>query len=120
MMITLYHNPHCSKSRAALALIAPRIAKHPETLSIVDYLKEPPSIETLVALQRMLGVPVRDMMRPGEPEYESLGLHDVAMGDHQLYEAIVSHPILLQRPIVVRDGRAVIGRPTEAIEALFA
>jgi arsenate reductase len=118
-MITLYHNPRCSKSNAALALISTRLAEQPDTLTVVDYLKNPPSVETLAALHRMLGCALRDMMRTNEPEYETRGLHAPEMGDNQLYEAIAMNPILLQRPIVVRHARAVVGRPTEAIEALF-
>jgi arsenate reductase (glutaredoxin) len=120
IMITLYHNSRCSKSNAALALLSTKLGKHADTLSVIDYLETPLSVETLEALHRMLGGSVRGMMRPDEPEYKSLALHAPEIEDSQLYEAMASNPILLQRPIVVRDGRAVIGRPTEAIEALFA
>lgn len=67
----------------------------------------------------MLGCSVRDMIRDSESAYKDLGLDDPSLSDAQLYEAIEKHPILMQRPIVVRDGRAVIGRPPENIKSLF-
>lgn len=71
------------------------------------------------ALHALLGGPLRDMMRTNEAEYAALGLDVDGATDNQLYEAIASHPILLQRPIVVRNGRAAIGRPPENVAALF-
>ncbi|HTH75489.1 MAG TPA: arsenate reductase (glutaredoxin) [Trinickia sp.] len=118
-MITVYHNPRCSKSRGACELIADRLNRSGETVKVIEYLKEPPSVDDLKALHRMLGGSVRDMIRDNEPPFRELGLADPALSEDQLYEAIAAHPVLLQRPIVVRDGRAVIGRPPENIEALF-
>jgi arsenate reductase len=118
-MITIYHNTRCSKSRAACDLIRDALATSGESVRIVEYLKEPPTVEDLEQLHRMLGGPVRGMMRDTESVYRDLGLADPALSDAALYEAIAEHPILLQRPIVVRDGRAVIGRPPETIRALF-
>lgn len=66
-----------------------------------------------------LDCPVRAMIRDTEPEYESLGLSEPTLSDAQLYEALAAHPMLLQRPIVVRNGRAVIGRPPENVASLF-
>lgn len=117
-MITIFHNPRCSKSRATCAL-ADELNAHGEPVEIIEYLKQPPTVEQLKHLNTMLNCPIRDMIRSGEKEYVELGLADSALTDDQLYEAIVRHPILLQRPIFVRDGRAVIGRPPENIEALF-
>jgi arsenate reductase (glutaredoxin) len=82
-------------------------------------LKQPLTVAQLKALHAMLGGPLLDMVRTGETEYAQLGLDAPGVTDDQLYEAIASHPILLQRPVVVRDGRAVIGRPTENVAALF-
>lgn len=118
-MITVYHNPRCSKSRGACELIDDRLNRSGETVKVIEYLKEPPSIDDLKALHQMLGGSVRDMIRENETPFKELGLADVSLSDDQLYKAIAAHPILLQRPIVVRDGRAVIGRPPENIEVLF-
>lgn len=116
-MITIYHNPRCSKSRAACDLVSNVKANEP--VEVIEYLKQPLTIDQLKALHAMLGGPLRDMIRTGEAEYAELGLDAVNVTDDQLYEAIARHPILLQRPIVVHKGRAVIGRPTENIAALF-
>jgi arsenate reductase (glutaredoxin) len=82
-------------------------------------LKYPLTLIELEELHRMLGGSVRDMIRDNEPEYKELGLAAPALADAALYKAIAEHPILLQRPIVIRDGRAVVGRPPEVVCALF-
>jgi len=116
-MITIYHNPRCSKSRAACELVS--TARTSEPVEVIEYLKHPLSVEQLRALHAMLGGALIEMVRTGETEYRALGLDAPGVTDDQLYEAIARHPILLQRPIVVRDGRAVIGRPTENVAALL-
>ncbi|WP_321961767.1 arsenate reductase (glutaredoxin) [Paraburkholderia sp. J7] len=116
-MITIYHNPRCSKSRAACELVSTSKANEP--VEVIEYLKQPLTVEQLKALHAMLGGSLRDMIRTGETEYSELGLDASGVTVDQLYEAIARHPILLQRPIVVRDGRAVIGRPTENVAALL-
>ncbi|ETN86444.1 arsenate reductase (glutaredoxin) [Paraburkholderia silvatlantica] len=116
-MITIYHNPRCSKSRAACELVS--TAKANEPVEVIEYLKQPLTVDQLKALHAMLGGPLLDMIRTGETEYTELGLDAPGVTDAQLYEAIARHPILLQRPVVVRDGRAVIGRPTENVAALL-
>jgi arsenate reductase (glutaredoxin) len=118
-MITIYHNPRCSKSRGACELVATTLNQANEPVEIIEYLKTPPTVEQLRALHAMLGGSVRDMIRSGETEYAALGLERSDLSDDQLYEAIARHPILLQRPIVVRNARAVIGRPPENVAALF-
>ena len=118
-MITIYHNPRCSKSRGACELVTNVYNEAKEPLDVVEYLKNPLTVSELKQLNKMLACPVRDMLRDTEPEYKDLGLADPALTDAQLYEAIERHSVLLQRPIVVRNGRAVIGRPPEAIEVLF-
>ncbi|CAG4918319.1 arsenate reductase (glutaredoxin) [Paraburkholderia saeva] len=118
-MITIYHNPRCSKSRGACDLVAGSFNPKNEPVEIVEYLKTPPSVALLRELNRMLGCSVREMMRDSEKEYAALGLAASDLTDDQLCEAIEANPILLQRPIVVRNGRAVIGRPPENISALF-
>ena len=119
-MITIYHNPRCSKSRGACELIGDVYNPSNEPVEIVEYLHSPLTVAQLKELNRMLGCPVREMIRASESIYKELGLADTSLSDGQLYEAIAAHPILLQRPIVVRDGRAVIGRPPENVKALFA
>ena len=118
-MITIYHNARCSKSRAACELIANTYNSANEPTEIVDYLKQPPTVAQLKQLNAQLGCTVREMIRDTEAEYKNLQLADPALSDAQLYEALAAHPILLQRPIVVRNGRAVIGRPPENVGALF-
>ena len=111
MDVTIYHNPRCSKSRATLALLQERGIEP----RVVPYLEQPPDIGQLRELLRMLGLPPRELMRRGERVYREQGLDDEAVDDEQLLRAIVAHPILMERPVVVRDGRAAIGRPPERV-----
>ena len=115
-MITIYHNPRCSKSRAAIDLIANTFDVANEPMEVVEYLKHPLSVAQLKTLNAMLGCPVREVLRDSESVYKELGLDRGDFSDDQLYEAIEKHPILMQRPIVVRNGRAVIGRPPENVD----
>ncbi|MGS0896170.1 arsenate reductase (glutaredoxin) [Burkholderia stagnalis] len=117
-MITIYHNPRCSKSRETLALIE-TLNTTGTPVAVVEYLKTPPTVEELEALHRQLGRPVRDMLRDGEEPYKSLGLARADLIDSDAYKAIAAHPILLQRPIVVYRGKAAIGRPPESVRVLF-
>lgn len=111
MDVTVYHNPGCSKSRATLALLAERgIEPH-----IVEYLRDPPDVQTLAQLADALGGNARDLLRTGEAEYRQLGLDDPAVSRDRILEAIAGHPRLLQRPVVVYKGRARIGRPPENV-----
>ncbi|GAA5785349.1 arsenate reductase [Chitiniphilus shinanonensis] len=116
MQVTIYHNPRCSKSRDTLALLEARgIA--PE---VVRYLDTPPDAATLRHLLKLLGKSPRQLLRTGEDEYAALGLADPALGDEQLIAAMVAHPRLIERPIVVVDqARAALGRPPEQVLALF-
>lgn len=117
-MITIYHNPRCSKSRETLALIE-SLNSSGAPVNIVEYLKTPPTVQELEALHRQLARPVRDMLRDNEDPYKTLGLAREDLTDAQAYEAIAAHPILLQRPIVVYKNKAAIGRPPEAVRGLF-
>jgi len=119
-MITIYHNPRCSKSRATCELITSTYNSANEATEIVEYLKQPLTVAELKQINAQLDCPVREMIRDTEAEYKELNLADPSLSDAQLYEALAQHPILLQRPIVVRNGRAVIGRPPENVAALFA
>ena len=112
--ITLYHNPRCSKSRNAKALLEEQGVE----LSIIEYLKTPPGVAELKTLARQLQVPVREMMRSNENIYRELQL-DETTSDEALFEAIAGHPILLQRPIAVAGRRAIIGRPPENVLELL-
>ena len=111
----ILHNPHCSKSRAALALLRER-GLEPR---IVEYLREPPSAAEFERLLQRLGLEPRQALRREEPEYAALGLDDPALDRAELVSAAVAHPRLIQRPIVVVGERAAIGRPPEAILALL-
>lgn len=113
MNTIIYHNPRCSKSRAALALLI----EHGVSPTIIEYLKTPPDRSTLQQLLRALGLGARDIVRTHEPEYQALGLS--AASDEALLDAISTHPILLERPIVVSGDRAAIGRPPENILPLL-
>ncbi|WP_301236824.1 arsenate reductase (glutaredoxin) [Pandoraea cepalis] len=112
-MITVYHNPRCSKSREALALVEGSPAVGGSDLQIIEYLKTPPTLADLKRLHNLLGVPVREMIRSNETEYAELGLADAAMTDDALLAVVAAHPKLLQRPIVVNGDKAVIARPPE-------
>ena len=116
MKTTIYHNPSCSKSRAALALLQER-GIVPE---IVLYLETPPDAAALESLLTKLRMVPRELLRTDEPEYEALGLENPALSHEALIAALAAHPKLLQRPIVVVGDRAVLGRPPEAVMTLFA
>lgn len=111
----LYHNPHCSKSRSALALLI----AHGIEPEIVSYLDQPPVVEELHELSRLLGTGPRALLRAGEPEYTQLGLDDPALDDDAVVAAMHAHPGLIERPIFLYGGRAVIGRPPERVLELL-
>lgn len=114
--LTLYHNPRCSKSRGALELLE----AHGQAPTVVRYLETPPSVEELRALLNKLGMVPRQLLRSGEDEYKALGLADTGLSDEQLIAAMVAHPKLIERPILVAGERAVIGRPPEKVLELLA
>jgi arsenate reductase len=118
-MITIYHNPRCSKSRETLGLVEAAAARLGEPVEVVEYLKTPPSLAALKQLHTMLGVPVRDMLRDNEAAYKELDLADTGLTDAELLGAVVDNPSLLQRPVVVRGQRAVIGRPPENVNEIL-
>lgn len=110
-MITVFHNPKCSNSRGALALIRER-GFEPR---IVEYLVTPPAGDELRALVAACGVPVRELMRSKEALYGELGLDDPACSDDELIAAMVAHPVLMNRPIVVTPLGARLCRPPERV-----
>ncbi|MEQ9724423.1 arsenate reductase (glutaredoxin) [Pseudomonas sp. WHRI 8822A] len=113
--LTLYHNPRCSKSRAALQLLEERGLQP----TVVHYLDTPPSAAQLREVLDKLGLPPRQLLRSGEDEYRQLNLADQALTDDALIEAMVAHPRLIERPILITVDRAVIGRPPENILELL-
>ena len=113
--VTLYHNPRCSKSRAALALLE----EQGVALTVVEYLETPLDVPGLRAVLARLGIDARQLLRTGEPEYQALLLDDPKLDDDALLAAIAANPRLLERPIAVRGERAVIGRPPERVLELL-
>lgn len=114
-MITFYHNPRCSKSREALALLEARGI----TPEVVCYLDTPPDAATLKKLLKALGISARELMRHQEDAYQELGLDNPALTEANLIAAMTSHPRLIERPIAVAGTRAVIGRPPEKVLELL-
>jgi len=111
----IYHNPRCSKSRQTLELLRER-GIEPE---VVEYLKTPPGEAELARLLEQLGIGARELLRTKEPEYQALGLDDPGLDDTALIRAMVEHPKLIERPIVVQGKRAVLGRPPEKVLELL-
>lgn len=112
----IFHNPRCSKSRETLA----RLTDAGVTPTVVEYLKDPPTAARLQEILTLLGFDdPRALMRTKEPVYAELGLAKVT-DPKKLVAAMAAHPVLIERPIVVRDGkRAVLGRPPENVDALL-
>ncbi|EEX42434.1 arsenate reductase (glutaredoxin) [Vibrio furnissii] len=112
MSVVIYHNPRCSKSRETLALLEEKNIQP----QVVKYLEEPLSVAQLKELYAQLGLTqVRDMMRTKEDIYKTLNLADISLSDDALFEAMVANPKLIERPIVVANGKARHGRPPEQV-----
>jgi len=111
MTTKIYHNPRCSKSRQTLQLLQDK-GDQPE---IVEYLKTPPSAAELAEILDLLGLEPRQLMRTKEAEYQENGLDDPALSREQLIAAMVAHPKLIERPIVIHNGKAALGRPPESV-----
>ncbi len=111
MTITIYHNPECGTSRNTLAMIR-QSGEEPE---IIEYLKTPPSRETLTDLIARSGLSVREAMRIKEAPYKELGLDDPSVTDEQLIDAMLAHPILINRPFVVTPKGVRQCRPSELV-----
>ncbi|WP_439826251.1 glutaredoxin-dependent arsenate reductase [Aeromonas caviae] len=109
--ITIYHNPECGTSRNTLALIR-NSGVEP---TIIHYLETPPSRDELVALIAAMGMPVRDLLRKNVPPYEVLGLAEDRFSDDELIDAMLAHPILINRPIVVTPLGTRLCRPSEVV-----
>jgi len=109
MSTTIYHNPKCSKSRQTMELLK----ENGVTPTIIEYLKTPPTAEALKAILAQLGMAPRDLMRKKEDIYTELNLDDPSLSDDDLIGFMIAHPILIERPIVLTNGKAALGRPPE-------
>ncbi|MEE2002410.1 arsenate reductase (glutaredoxin) [Alkalimonas sp. MEB108] len=115
-MLTILHNPRCSKSRQALELLQQRQVE----LTVIDYQKHPLSKAELASVLAKLGIPARALLRTKEDDYKELQLDNPTLSDDVLMEAMLSHPKLMERPVVFDNTRAVIGRPPEQVLDLLA
>lgn len=111
MSIIIYHNPRCSKSRQTLQLLQER-GIEPE---IIEYLKTPPGKTKLKEILKLLGMKPRELMRTKEAAYQEAGLDEEGLTEDQLIEAMIAHPVLIERPIVLAHGKAALGRPPEQV-----
>ncbi|ABV87292.1 arsenate reductase (glutaredoxin) [Shewanella pealeana] len=112
---TIYHNPRCSKSRQTLALLEERNCN----IHIVEYLKTPISKGDITDILTKLKLAPREIMRIKEAEYKELGLSDTTLTDEQLIQAMIDTPKLIERPIVLANNRAAIGRPPENVLSIL-
>jgi arsenate reductase (glutaredoxin) len=107
MSVTIYHNPSCSKSQQTLELLG----EHGIKPIIIEYLKSPPTVEQLKAILALLGIAPRDLMRKKESVYAEYGLGDRSLSDADLIDFMVKYPILIERPVVLANGKAALCRP---------
>jgi len=114
-MITLYHNPRCSKSRTALALLR----DHGIEPEVRLYLEQPPTAAELKQVLSKLGISARALLRKGEDAYKELNLADESLSENALIKAMVTHPKLIERPIAITQDQAVVGRPPENVLSLL-
>lgn len=114
--VSIYHNPRCSKSRQALALLE----QQGDELEVIQYIDTPPDSATLSTLLQQLGLSARELMRKGEDVYKELQLDDPDLSEAELVQAMVDYPRLIERPIVIREGKAIIARPPERVLELYA
>jgi arsenate reductase len=111
MTVTIYHNPRCSKSRATLELLKSKGIEP----TVIEYLKTPPSASELEAILVKLGMEPRDLMRKSEAVYKETGLDKPDLDPKTLIAEMVKNPILIERPIVLANDKAAIGRPPENV-----
>ena len=111
MSVTIYHNPRCTKSRETLALLQNKGIKP----VIIEYLQNPPDQKTLANILDKLGMTARQLMRTREAAYTENNLADTTLSTNQLIAAIIANPVLMERPIVLANGKAAIGRPPENV-----
>ncbi|MDX2322327.1 MAG: arsenate reductase (glutaredoxin) [Moritella sp.] len=113
--VTIYHNPRCSKSRQTLALLEEQGVEP----SIIKYLETPPSAAQLQEILNLLALAPRQLMRIKEAEYKALGLDNENLSTDELIAAMIATPKLIERPIVLANGKAAIGRPPENVLAIL-
>ncbi len=111
MSVTIYHNPRCSKSRQTLEILN----QQDVDVEIIEYLKTSPDADTLKQILSYLNIPARGLLRKGESAYKEAGLDDTNLSEDELVAAMVEHPVLIERPVVVNNGKAAIGRPPESV-----
>lgn len=113
--VTIFHNPRCSKSRQTMQLIeSSGIAPQ-----VIEYLKQPPEYEDLENILNLLGMEPRELMRTQEKAYKENNLDDPGLTRDDLIRAMMEHPILIERPIVIHNGKAIIGRPPETVRDIL-
>lgn len=110
---TVYHNNRCSKSRNALTYLDEKNSAY----SVVEYLKEPLNAEELTEIVSQLGIPAKDLIRKGEADFKE-NFKGKELSEKEWIDAMVKYPKLIERPIIVKNGKAVIGRPAERIDEL--
>lgn len=115
MKVQILHNPRCSKSRATLQILEQN-GFEPE---IILYQETPPDEDQLTSILKKLGMRPRELMRKGQSEYKEMGLNDEQLSDSELIAAMIKAPILIERPIVLANGKASIGRPPESVLEIF-
>lgn len=109
--IQILHNPRCSKSRQTLALLQEK-GIEPE---IIKYLETPPTASELRQILQKLDITARDLLRKGEDDYKALNLKDPSLSEDELINAMIKHPKLIERPIVIKNNKARLGRPPESV-----
>ena len=109
--VTIYFNPQCSKCRLSLELLE----KQGQQAEVIEYLSTPPDAATLESILDMLGLEPRELMRKHEKEYTEAGLDNPGLLRTELIEAMIKYPRIMERPVVVKNGKATIGRPPERI-----
>lgn len=116
MTVTIYHNPACGTSRNTLAMIR----QSGEDPHVIEYLKTPPARDELIRLIKAMGITPRELLREKGTPYAELGLGDPSLTDDALIDAMMAHPILINRPVVVTEKGAALCRPSEKVLSLLA
>jgi arsenate reductase len=111
LKVQILHNPRCSKSRATLQILEENNVE-PE---IILYQETPPDVDQLTSILKKLGMKPRELMRKGQSEYKEMGLNNEQLSDSELIEAMIKAPVLIERPIVLANNKASIGRPPESV-----
>lgn len=115
MSVKIYHNPRCSKSRQTLQLLQEQNVE----IEIVEYLKTPPTVAELSDIVQKLNIEPRALMRKNEAEYKETGMNNPDLSNEDLIKGMVASPKLIERPIVLANDKAAIGRPPESVLAIL-